>query len=126
MTRGRFQHLAPPWKLEEHKNWFTLLWSRFEGEHQTAFFIVLRSLTSSSWKRPPGGRRKFRTEVVKEDLRILGVDRQFRRDVRFRRMWNSDEWIDSAQESHRRSRMLAEQCSRTAHLGEDTGNRVRR
>ncbi|KAK6726916.1 hypothetical protein RB195_004923 [Necator americanus] len=52
---------------------------------------VLKSLSGSSWKRPPGRKRKFWTEVVKEDLRTLGVDRQFRRDVKFRRIWNSDE-----------------------------------
>ncbi|KAK6749296.1 hypothetical protein RB195_001726 [Necator americanus] len=43
----------------------------------------MRSLSGSSWKKPPGRKRKFWTEVVKEDLRTLGVDRQFRRDVRF-------------------------------------------
>ncbi|KAK6761007.1 hypothetical protein RB195_022179 [Necator americanus] len=32
---------------------------------------------------------------MKEDLRTLGVDGQFWRDVRFRWIWNSDEWIDS-------------------------------
>ncbi|KAK6728910.1 hypothetical protein RB195_006151 [Necator americanus] len=41
---------------------------------------VLRSSPGSSWKKPPGRKRKFWSEVVKEDLRTLGVDRQFRRD----------------------------------------------
>ncbi|KAK6758849.1 hypothetical protein RB195_016214 [Necator americanus] len=58
---------------------------------------VLRSSSGSSWKKPPGRKRKFWTEAVKEDLRTLGVDRQFRRDVRFRRIWNSNEWIGSVQ-----------------------------
>ncbi|KAK6760390.1 hypothetical protein RB195_021745 [Necator americanus] len=34
---------------------------------------------------------------MKEDLRTIGVDKQFRRDVVFCRIWNSDEWIDSVQ-----------------------------
>ena len=63
---------------------------------------------------------------MKEDLRTLGVDRQFRRDVRFRRIWNSDEWIDSVQALAENREGWAELCSRTAHLGEDAGNRVRR
>ncbi|KAK6746021.1 hypothetical protein RB195_012248 [Necator americanus] len=41
-------------------------------------------------------KRKLWTEAVKEDLRTLGVDWQFRR-VGFRWTWNSDEWIDSVQ-----------------------------
>ncbi|KAK6755000.1 hypothetical protein RB195_013770 [Necator americanus] len=41
---------------------------------------VLRSLPCSSWKKPPGRKRKFWTELVKEDLRTLGVDRQLKRD----------------------------------------------
>ncbi|KAK6727900.1 hypothetical protein RB195_005518 [Necator americanus] len=86
--------------------------------------LVQRVLKSSSWKKLPGRKRKFWTEVVKEDLRTLGVDRQFRRDVRFRRTWNSDEWIDSVQ-ALAEDRGWAELCSRTAHLGEDAGNRVR-
>ncbi|KAK6743730.1 hypothetical protein RB195_010806 [Necator americanus] len=57
----------------------------------------LRSLSRWSRKKPPGRKRKFWTEVMKEDLRTLGVDGQFRRDVRFRRIWKSDEWIDSVQ-----------------------------
>ncbi|KAK6749624.1 hypothetical protein RB195_001932 [Necator americanus] len=68
----------------------------------------------------------FWTEVVKEDRRTLGVDRQFRRDVKFRRTWNSDEWIDSVQALAEDREGWAELCSRTAHLGEDAGNRVRR
>ncbi|KAK6734131.1 hypothetical protein RB195_017732 [Necator americanus] len=54
------------------------------------------------------------------------VDRQFRRDVRFRRIWNSDEWIDSVQALAEDREGWAELCSRTAHLGEDAANRVRR
>ncbi|KAK6743815.1 hypothetical protein RB195_010861 [Necator americanus] len=101
MTRGRYQHLAPPSK-------------------------AAKSSSGSSWKKPPGRKRKFWTEVVKEDLRTLGVDRQLRRDVRFRRTWNSDEWIDSVQALAEDREGWAELCSRTAHLGEDAGNRVRR
>ncbi|KAK6761171.1 hypothetical protein RB195_022293 [Necator americanus] len=66
-----------------------------------------------------------KTEAVKEDLRTLGVDRQFRRDVRFRRIWNSDEWIDSVQVLAEDREGWAELCSRTAHLGEDAETVVR-
>ncbi|KAK6735323.1 hypothetical protein RB195_018491 [Necator americanus] len=87
---------------------------------------VLRSLPGSSWKKPPGRKQKFWTDVVKKNLRTLGVDRQFRRDVRFRRIWNSDEWIDSVQALADDREGWAELCLRTAYFGEDAGNRVRR
>ncbi|KAK6741365.1 hypothetical protein RB195_009297 [Necator americanus] len=58
---------------------------------------LLRSLLGLKWKRSLGQKRKLRTEVVKEDLNTLGGDRQFRRDVKFRRIWNIDEWIDPVQ-----------------------------
>ncbi|KAK6762514.1 hypothetical protein RB195_023295 [Necator americanus] len=87
---------------------------------------VLRSSSGSNWKKPPDRKRKFWTEVVKEELMTLGVGRQFRRDVRFSRIWNSDEWIDSVQALAEDREGWAELCSRTAHLGEDAGNRVRR
>ncbi|KAK6765803.1 hypothetical protein RB195_025615 [Necator americanus] len=80
---------------------------------------VLKSSSGLSWKKTPGRKRKFWTEVVKEDLRTLGVDRQFRRDVRLRRTWNSDDWIDSVQALAEDREGWAELCSRTAHLGED-------
>ncbi|KAK6729808.1 hypothetical protein RB195_006702 [Necator americanus] len=57
--------------------------------------------------------------MVKEDLRTLGVDRLFRRDVRFRRTWNSNEWIDSVQALAEDREGWAELCLRTAHPGED-------
>lgn len=125
MTRGRYQHLAPPSKVAKINR------LRFFGHilrRPADRFVqrVLRSLPGSSWKKPPGRKRKFWTELVKEDLRTLGVDRQFRRDVRFRRIWNSDEWIDSVQALAEDREGWAELCSRTAHLGEDAGNRVRR
>ncbi|KAK6762513.1 hypothetical protein RB195_023295 [Necator americanus] len=41
---------------------------------------VLRSSSGSNWKKPPDRKRKFWTEVVKEELMTLGVGRQFRRD----------------------------------------------
>ncbi|KAK6751949.1 hypothetical protein RB195_003393 [Necator americanus] len=74
----------------------------------------LRSSSGSSWKMPPGRKRKFWNEVVKEDLTTLGVDRHFRRDVRFRRLWNSDEWIDSVQALAEDREVWAELFSRTA------------
>ncbi|KAK6741253.1 hypothetical protein RB195_009234 [Necator americanus] len=44
---------------------------------------VLKMLPNPNWKRPPGRKRKFWTEVVKEGLRTLGVDKRFDRDAKF-------------------------------------------
>ncbi|KAK6760644.1 hypothetical protein RB195_021922 [Necator americanus] len=65
-----------------------------------------------------------KTDVVKEELRTLGVERQFRREVRSRRIWNSDEWIDSAQALAEDREGWAQLCSKKAHLDEDAGNRL--
>ncbi|KAK6742716.1 hypothetical protein RB195_010154 [Necator americanus] len=98
MTRGKCQHLAPPSKVAKVNRlcFFGHILRRPEDRLAQR---VLRSLPGSSWKKPPGRKRKLvtETEVEKEDLRTLGVDRQFKRDVRFRRIWNSDEWIDSVE-----------------------------
>ncbi|KAK6735934.1 hypothetical protein RB195_018910 [Necator americanus] len=125
MTRARYQHLAPLSKAAKVNR------LRFFGHilRRSADRLVqrvLKSSSGSSLKKPSGRKRKFWTEVVKEDLKTLGVDRQFRRDVRFRRTWNSDEWIDSVQALAEDREGWAELCSRTAHLSEDAGNRVRR
>ncbi|KAK6744745.1 hypothetical protein RB195_011457 [Necator americanus] len=124
MTRGKHQPPAPPSKVAKVNR------LRFFGDilRRPADRLVqrvLRSSSGSSLKKPPG-RKNFWTEAVKEDLRTLGVDRQFRRDVRFRRIWISDEWIDSVQALAEDREGWAELCSRTAHLGGDAGNRVRR
>ncbi|KAK6736131.1 hypothetical protein RB195_019044 [Necator americanus] len=115
MTRGRYQHLAPPSKVAEVNR------LRFFGNilRRPADRLVQR-------KKPPGRKRKFWTEVVKEDLRTLGVDRQFKRDVRFRRIWNSDEWIDSVQALAEDREGWAEQYSTRARIGKNADNRVRR
>ncbi|KAK6763779.1 hypothetical protein RB195_024201 [Necator americanus] len=63
MTRGRYQHLAPPSKVAKVNR------LRFFGH-------ILR--------RPADC-------LVQRVLRTLGMDRQFRREARFRRLWNSDE-----------------------------------
>ncbi|KAK6764702.1 hypothetical protein RB195_024869 [Necator americanus] len=125
MTRGKYQHPAPSSKVAT-ENLHRLFGHILKRPADHLVQRVLRSLSSSSWKKPPGRKRKFSTEVVKEDLKTLGVDRQFRRDVRFRRIWNSNEWIDSVQALAEDREGWAELSSRTAHLGEDAGNRVRR
>ncbi|KAK6759189.1 hypothetical protein RB195_021048 [Necator americanus] len=84
---------------------------------------VLRSLLCSSWKRLPGRKRKFWTEEVKGDPRTLGVEKEFRRDVRFRRIWNGDEWLDSLQAIAEDREGWAKLCSRAAHLGKDAGSK---
>ncbi|KAK6750962.1 hypothetical protein RB195_002748 [Necator americanus] len=96
MTPGRYQHLAPPSKVAK-VNRLRFFGHILRRQADRLVQRVLRSLPGSSWKKTPGRKRKFWNEVVKEDLRALGVDRQFRRDVRFRRIWNSDKWIDSVQ-----------------------------
>ncbi|KAK6749782.1 hypothetical protein RB195_002033 [Necator americanus] len=63
--------------------------------------------------------RKFWAEVVKEDLRTLGMNRQFRRDERVRRILNSYEWIDSVQALAENREGWAELCSRTPPFDED-------
>ncbi|KAK6733226.1 hypothetical protein RB195_017154 [Necator americanus] len=107
MTRARHQHLAPPSKVAK-VNRLRFFRHILRRPADRLVQRILRSSSGSSWK--PG-----RTEVVKEDLRTLGADRQFRRDVRFRRIWNSDEWIDSMQALAEDREGWAELCSKTAH-----------
>ncbi|KAK6743865.1 hypothetical protein RB195_010891 [Necator americanus] len=125
MRRGRYQHFPPPLNLDKVSR-FRFFGHILRRPADRLVQRVLRSSSGSSWKKPLGQKRKFWTETVKEDLRTLGVDRQFRRDVRFRRIWNSDEWIDSVQALAEDREGWAELSSKTAHLGEDAGNRVRR
>ncbi|KAK6761796.1 hypothetical protein RB195_022762 [Necator americanus] len=125
MTRGRYQHLAPPSKVTK-VNRLRFFGHILRRPTDRLLQRVLRSSSSSSWKKPPGRKRKFWTEVVKENLSTLSVDGQFRRNISFCRIWNSDEWIDSMQALAEDRKDWAELCSRTAHLGEDAGNRVKR
>ncbi|KAK6735707.1 hypothetical protein RB195_018750 [Necator americanus] len=125
MTRGEHQHLAPPSKVTK-VNRLRFFGHILRRPADRLVQRVLRSLPGTSWNKPSSQKRKFWTEAVKENLRTLGVDRQFRRDVSFRRIWNSDEWIDSVQALVEDREGWAELCSRTAYLGEDAGNRVRR
>ncbi|KAK6750317.1 hypothetical protein RB195_002346 [Necator americanus] len=85
MTRGRYQHLVPPSKVAK-VNRLRFFDHILRRPADRLVQRVLRSSPYSSWKKSPGRKRKFWTEAVKEDLRTLGVDRQFRRDVRFRRI----------------------------------------
>ncbi|KAK6729508.1 hypothetical protein RB195_006512 [Necator americanus] len=121
MTRGRHQHVAPPSKMAK-VNRLRFFGHILRRPADRLLQRVQRSSSGSSWKKPPGRKRKFWTEVVKEDLRALGVDRQLRRDVMFCRTWNSGEWIDSVQGLAEDREGRAELCSRTAHFGEDAGN----
>ncbi|KAK6755500.1 hypothetical protein RB195_014083 [Necator americanus] len=79
MTRGKHQHLAPPSKVAK-VNRLRFFGHILRRPADRLVQRVLRSSLGSSWKKPPGRKRKFWTEAVKEDLRTLGVDRQFRRD----------------------------------------------
>ncbi|KAK6754073.1 hypothetical protein RB195_013215 [Necator americanus] len=86
MTREKHQHVAPPLK-----------YSKFSAENRPHFLghiirrssdrlveIASRMLSDLNCRRPPRRRRKFWTEVVKEDLLELGIERRFKRDVTFR------------------------------------------
>ncbi|KAK6753979.1 hypothetical protein RB195_013148 [Necator americanus] len=82
MTRGRYQHLAPPSKVAT-VNRLRFLGHILKGPADRLIQRVLGSLSGSSRKRPNGKKRKLWTELLKEDLRTLGVDRQFKRNLRF-------------------------------------------
>ncbi|KAK6744090.1 hypothetical protein RB195_011037 [Necator americanus] len=107
MTRGRHQHLAPPLKVVR-VNRLRFFGHIIRRPADRLVQRVLRGLSDSSWKSPRGRKPKFRSEVVKKDMRTVGVDRQFKRDE------NEDRegW--------------PELCSKTAHLGEYEDNCVRR
>ncbi|KAK6733891.1 hypothetical protein RB195_017575 [Necator americanus] len=49
------------------------------------------------WKQLSISLRRTTLECRSEILCSLGVDRQLIRGVKFREIWNSDEWIDSVQ-----------------------------
>ncbi|KAK6743453.1 hypothetical protein RB195_010608 [Necator americanus] len=87
VTRGRYQHLAPPSKVAT-ENCLRFFGHTLRRPRDRLVQRILRSLSDSSRKWLPGRKRKFWTEVVKEDLRTLDVDRQFRRNLRFRRVGN--------------------------------------
>ncbi|KAK6763322.1 hypothetical protein RB195_023869 [Necator americanus] len=88
MTRGRYQHLASPSKVAK-VNRLRFFGHILRRPADRLVQRVLRSLSGSSWKKPRGRKRKFWTEVVKVDLRTLGMDRQFRRDVRIEKVGQS-------------------------------------
>ncbi|KAK6764464.1 hypothetical protein RB195_024697 [Necator americanus] len=90
MTCERYQHLAPPSKVAK-LNRLRSFGHILSRPADRLVQRVLTSLSGSSWKKPPGRKRKFWTEVMKEDLRTPGVDRQSRRDASFRRIWVCDE-----------------------------------
>ncbi|KAK6763884.1 hypothetical protein RB195_024280 [Necator americanus] len=73
MTRERHQHLAPPSKIAI-VNRLRFFGHILRRPADRLVQRVLRSLSGSSWKKPPGRKRKFWTEVVKEELRTLGMD----------------------------------------------------
>ncbi|KAK6755928.1 hypothetical protein RB195_014364 [Necator americanus] len=117
MTRGEHQHLARPSEVVvgNHHRFFGHVMRRSSGRFVQ---LVLRMLTDANWKGPPGRKRKFWTEVVKEDLRTSGVDGQFIRDVKFRCLWNSDGRVDSMRPLVEDRTGLVRICSRTTHPGD--------
>ncbi|KAK6764291.1 hypothetical protein RB195_024565 [Necator americanus] len=80
MTRGKGQYLAQPSEVVMEKR------LRFSGhvmgrpsDHLAQ--VVLTMLPNPNWKRTSGRKRKLWSEVVKEDLRRLGVDRRCERNI---------------------------------------------
>ncbi|KAK6734156.1 hypothetical protein RB195_017747 [Necator americanus] len=121
MTHGGYLYFALPSKLvTEHPLHFIGHMLRRPASRLVQ--RVTRSLSGSRWKKPRGQKQKFCAEVVKKDLRTLGADGQFRRDVRFRRLWNSNEWIDSVQLLAEDREAWTELSSKTADHSEDAGN----
>ncbi|KAK6758433.1 hypothetical protein RB195_015949 [Necator americanus] len=89
LTRGKYQHLAPPSKVAT-ENRLRLFGHILRRPPDRLVQRVSRSWSGLSWKRPPGRKHKFWTEAVKEELKTPDVDKQFRRDIKFRRICNSD------------------------------------
>ncbi|KAK6749538.1 hypothetical protein RB195_001884 [Necator americanus] len=82
MSHGRYQYFVPTSKVATGN---PLCFFGYITRRPAYRLIqrVLRILPYSIWKKSRSRKRKFWTEVAKEDLRILGSDRQFRPDVRF-------------------------------------------
>ncbi|KAK6742769.1 hypothetical protein RB195_010187 [Necator americanus] len=70
MTGGRYQRLSPPSKVAKVYR-LRFFGHRIRTPVDRLFQRVLRSLSPP---KPPGRKRKFWTEAVKEDLRTLSVD----------------------------------------------------
>ncbi|KAK6747619.1 hypothetical protein RB195_000674 [Necator americanus] len=85
----------------------------------------MRMLPVPDWKEPTKGhKRNFLAEVIKEFLRILGVDRQFSRDVELCRLHGTGGLLDSVRDEDRTG--SARICLRTTHADEDEADgRVR-
>ena len=58
---------------------------------------ALFSVPAPNWKRPAGGSRKLWTEVVKEDLISLNIEKQFGRDRTLRKLWNGPNFLLAVQ-----------------------------
>ncbi|KAK6754031.1 hypothetical protein RB195_013183 [Necator americanus] len=87
MANGRHQYLAPPSRVAT-RNRIHFFGHMLRRPADRLAQRVLRSLSDLNWKRLPGRKVKFWTEVVKEDLRTLGMDR-----LRCK-VSSGDEWID--------------------------------
>ncbi|KAK6762816.1 hypothetical protein RB195_023500 [Necator americanus] len=78
MTRKKRQHLALSSEVVT-ENRFRLFGHVLRRPSNRLVQVILKMLPNGIWKRPPGREKKVRTEVVKEDLSILGVDKQLGR-----------------------------------------------
>ncbi|KAK6756372.1 hypothetical protein RB195_014655 [Necator americanus] len=86
--------------------------------------VVLGMLPVPNLKRPPSRAKKLWTEVVREYVRTLGIDRHFGRDVKFR-LFNSDGWTDSIRALAEDRKGWSQMSIRTTHPCEDKDTRVR-
>ncbi|KAK6737062.1 hypothetical protein RB195_019640 [Necator americanus] len=120
MTRGKRQHLARSSEVAK-ENRLRFFGHVMRRPTDRLAQVVLRMLPDPNWIRPPVRKRKFWTEVV----RTHGVDSQFSRDVKFRRLRNSDGWVDSMRTLSEDRTGGARIRSRTTHPGEDADSRAR-
>ncbi|KAK6763997.1 hypothetical protein RB195_024359 [Necator americanus] len=98
----------------------------------TAIENSYRKSSSLLWPYIKGTSRSPWSTSVEEfiglKLEKLAEDEssELRRDVKFRVIWNNDEWIHFVQALAEDRKDWAEPCSRTTQLDEDAGNRVSR
>ncbi|KAK6734876.1 hypothetical protein RB195_018205 [Necator americanus] len=76
MAQGEYQHI-PVLSKSVVKNRLRFLSHNIGRSLDRLFQAALKLLTDTNWKRPLGRGCKLWTEVMKEDLKKLGIDRQF-------------------------------------------------
>lgn len=117
VTRGRHSRLLVP-SEECVQNRLRLLGHILRRPDGRLVKDALLARPPQEWRRPPGRSRKFWTEAVREDLVELGLQRDFGRDRAFRRLWNSQDWIEAVRPIAEDRMKWSALCARR-HGGED-------